>query len=104
MSRARIESRTSHVGGRPSASLRATGAGYTSMASDPRLMPVHVLRQLVAQRALLDDRIRVTVQELRGAGASWTVIGDVLGITRSAAQKRYGVDELPLCSSADTGD
>jgi 5-enolpyruvylshikimate-3-phosphate synthase len=59
-------------------------------------MPVHVLRQLAAQRAQLDDRIRVTVQELRGAGASWTVIGDVLGVTRSAAQKRYGVDELAL--------
>ena len=54
------------------------------------------LRALAEQRAALDDRIRVTVQELRQAGASWSVVGVALGVTRSAAQKRYGADELPL--------
>ncbi len=54
------------------------------------------LRRLAAERAQLDARIRVSVQELRQAGASWTVVGEALGVTRSAAQKRYGADELPL--------
>lgn len=57
---------------------------------------VRPLRELVAERERLDGRIRVAVQELRQAGASWSVVGDALGVTRSAAQKRYGVDELQL--------
>lgn len=58
--------------------------------------PVAALRGLAAERVRLEGRIRVTVQELRQAGASWSVVGDALGVTRSAAQKRYGADELPL--------
>jgi hypothetical protein len=54
------------------------------------------LEGLARDRAVLDGRIRVTVQQLRTSGASWTVIGDALGVTRSAAQKRYGSDELAL--------
>jgi len=54
------------------------------------------LRTLVAERAQLEGRITITVQELRQAGASWSVVGEALGCTRSAAQKRYGRDELGL--------
>lgn len=54
------------------------------------------LRELVAERAKIDGRIAVTVQELRQSGASWSVVGHALGCTRSAAQKRYGRDELAL--------
>ena len=93
MNRARIESRTNRATARTAAAVRHAG-GYAT--GDARLEPVHMLRRLAAERAQLDDRVRVTVQELRQAGASWTVIGDALGVTRSAAQKRYGADELPL--------
>lgn len=54
------------------------------------------LRALVAERRQLDDRIRVSVQELLQAGASWAVVGEALGVSRSAAQKRYGGDRLTL--------
>jgi hypothetical protein len=30
------------------------------------------------------------VQKARDAGASWQQIGDALGVTRQAAQQRYG--------------
>ncbi|HEY0119338.1 MAG TPA: hypothetical protein VGC04_11205 [Cellulomonas sp.] len=62
--------------------------------SDPAAAELQLLRELVAQRVTLEGRVAVTVQKLRAAGASWTVIGDVLGVTRSAAQKRYGADQL----------
>ena len=52
------------------------------------------LRRLVGARAQLDGQIAVSVQQLRVAGASWSVVGEVLGVSRSAAQKRYGRDEL----------
>ena len=57
---------------------------------------VAALRALTVERAQVEGRITVTVQELRAAGASWSVVGDALGVSRSAAQKRYGRDELPL--------
>jgi hypothetical protein len=57
---------------------------------------LRLLMHLDTERRQLDGRIRVSVQELRQRGASWTVVGDALGVTRSAAQKRYGADELPL--------
>jgi chromosome condensin MukBEF MukE localization factor len=57
---------------------------------------LRLLMHLDTERRRLDGRIRVSVQELRQRGASWTVVGDALGVTRSAAQKRYGADELPF--------
>lgn len=63
----------------------------------PREPPAFArLRTLAAERAQLEARITITVQELRQAGASWSVVGAALGCTRSAAQKRYGRDELGL--------
>jgi hypothetical protein len=58
--------------------------------------PMALLRTLVTERAQVEARIAITVQELRQAGASWSVVGHALGCTRSAAQKRYGRDELGL--------
>lgn len=74
-----------------------SGGSYIGSIYDwPRKEPEAVaqLRALVAERAQLDGRIAVSVQELRTAGASWSVVGDVLGVSRSAAQKRFGRDEL----------
>lgn len=51
------------------------------------------LAGLVALQADLDDQVRQTVAFLRtpeGGGYSWTDVGRVLGITRQAAQQRYG--------------
>lgn len=53
-----------------------------------------LLHELAAQRRAVDERTRVTVGALRVAGTSWTVIAEQLGVTRSAAQKRYGGDVL----------
>ena len=70
-------------------------AGAYALRNDhPAAVELVVLRGLVAQRLDLEGRIALTVQKLRAAGASWTVIGDVLGTTRSAAQKRYGGQQL----------
>ena len=57
---------------------------------------IRELQKLATERAKVEARIAVTVQELRQAGASWSVVGHALGCTRSAAQKRYGRDELAL--------
>jgi|AraplaCL_Col_mMS_1032034.scaffolds.fasta_scaffold32530_2 hypothetical protein len=35
-------------------------------------------------------RIQNAVTQLRKIGASWTVIGNILGMTRGGAQKRFG--------------
>lgn len=40
---------------------------------------------LTAQHRLWD-----AVQEARRQGASWTEVGQALGVTRSAAQQRFG--------------
>lgn len=47
------------------------------------------LYELVALRSTLEDAIRVAVQGQRKR-RSWAHIGAALGITRQAAQERYG--------------
>lgn len=41
-----------------------------------------------------ENRLRVSVQQLRAIGCSWTVVGEAIGVGRTAAQKRYGKDGL----------
>lgn len=51
------------------------------------------LAEMAGLRAELEEAFSVAVAGLRhddAAPASWTEIGDALGITRQAAQKRYG--------------
>jgi hypothetical protein len=48
------------------------------------------LGQLVELRVLLDEQTRETVHALRVGGYSWQAIGVGLGMTRSAAFKKYG--------------
>ncbi len=45
---------------------------------------------LVRRRQRLDADIAAEVRRLRAAGASWTVIGAALGISRQGARQRYG--------------
>jgi hypothetical protein len=50
------------------------------------------LADLIALRAQLDEEIRLTVYGLRGEPecCSWAEIGDMFGISRQAAQQRFG--------------
>lgn len=48
------------------------------------------LAGLVALRGDLDEAIVAAVGELRRQDYSWTDVARVLGVTRQAAQQRYG--------------
>jgi hypothetical protein len=58
------------------------------------LAPLRTLKTDAAAARDLEQRMRSTVQELRAGGVSWAVIGNALGITKQAAQQRYGHDTL----------
>lgn len=49
-----------------------------------------VLADLATARAELEAAQTQTVLTARACGISWAAIGDALGITRQAAQQRYG--------------
>lgn len=51
------------------------------------------LVRLVRQRARLDEAIRAEVLRLRRAGASWTIVGAALGVSRQGARQRFGSAE-----------
>lgn len=53
---------------------------------------VEALRDLVALSADLDQAITAAVVGLRTYGYSWAEIGSRLGISRQAAQQRWGGD------------
>lgn len=43
----------------------------------------------VKARATAQEAIDAAVQQARDEGASWTVIGSILGVSRQAARQRY---------------
>lgn len=52
-------------------------------------------RQIIAANEALaeaEEGLRRAVADARAAGDSWTIIGAALGITRQAAQQRFGRD------------
>lgn len=50
-----------------------------------------------AIRDAADELLAQRVMQARDAGMSWTKVGELLGITRQAATKRYAkVGQLPL--------
>ena len=53
---------------------------------------VEALRDMVGLADQLDDAITEAVKGLRAHGYSWAEIGDRLGISRQAAQQRWGGD------------
>ncbi|AVT38015.1 hypothetical protein [Plantactinospora sp. BB1] len=55
---------------------------------------VEALRDLVALSADLDQAIGQAVIGLRAFGYSWAEIGQRLGISRQAAQQRWGGEQL----------
>ena len=54
---------------------------------------VEALTDMVNLSALLDDAIGEAVIGLRSHGYSWAEIGQRLGISRQAAQQRWGGDD-----------
>ena len=54
---------------------------------------VEALRDLVALSSVIDDAIGEAVIGLRAFGYSWAEIGSRLGISRQAAQQRWGGDK-----------
>lgn len=54
------------------------------------LVAVADLKSLRNQVAELQARIDVTARTARDRGATWTQIGDALGLTKQGAQQRFG--------------
>lgn len=52
------------------------------------------LADVAARIRTLETVLASQVQEARSTGATWTQIGDALGITRQGARQRWGRDEL----------
>ncbi|MCL2482667.1 MAG: hypothetical protein FWF43_04475 [Propionibacteriaceae bacterium] len=48
------------------------------------------ITEAVSQRDQAEDAIEAAVAQARHDGASWTMIGSALGISRQDALKRYG--------------
>lgn len=48
------------------------------------------LREAHHQQVMYAARSRHQAKRARQAGASWAEIGDIVGITRQAAEQRYG--------------
>lgn len=53
-------------------------------------LPLQRLDTLAAVRALLEEYTERAVAQARTRGATWEDIGAYLGVTRQAAQQRYG--------------
>jgi hypothetical protein len=68
--------------------VRRIVRAYGRRVSD---MDIEALADMVAVQRELDAAVRAAVLELQGSGTySWGDIGRVLGITRQAAQQKYG--------------
>jgi hypothetical protein len=48
------------------------------------------LRDVAQKRAAVDAEITLAVEQARSANRSWSEIGLMLGVTKQAAQRKYG--------------
>ena len=64
------------------------GKGPESMPN-----PGLVLKGFGQIRAALEREIRTATYTGRTAGLSWSAIGEALGVTKQAAQQRYGLQQ-----------
>lgn len=51
---------------------------------------LRVIAELIDQRAHVDDEITAAVRAARLAKRSWSEIGMMLGVSKQAAQRKYG--------------
>lgn len=51
--------------------------------------PLRALHWAAQFRAYIDQQLGEVVREARDSGATWTQIGDALGVSHQAAMKRY---------------
>jgi hypothetical protein len=61
--------------------------------ADPRAAGTESLRQiaeLAQQREQVDVELEASVREARAAQRSWSEIGTMLGVSKQAAQRKYG--------------
>ena len=56
-----------------------------------------------AARSETDVLLAAAVQSARGAGCTWEQVGAVLGMTRQAAQQRYGQPDASTAAAANGG-
>lgn len=69
-----------------------SGLDRISPATHPARDAASFRRIIAAQENLTaaEQKLRDAVRAARDAGDSWTIIGAALGITRQAAQQRFG--------------
>ena len=51
---------------------------------------LRAIARLADRRAEIEDELIETVREARRAGRSWSEIGVMLGVSKQAAQRKYG--------------
>lgn len=51
---------------------------------------LRMIAELVDQRAHVDDELTAAVRAARQARRSWSEIGAMLGVSKQAAQRKYG--------------
>jgi hypothetical protein len=69
--------------GRTNAPRKVPGAELSTLVEDARAL------------ALAEQRLDKAARRARAAGASWGQLGDAMGITRQAAQQRFGGVDPP---------
>lgn len=79
------------------------GSGDTRLDPERAADHLAVVERAATAHTASRDLLQQAVSAARGSGHSWAVIGDVLGLTRQAAQQRFGVaaDRHPDPVSAD---
>jgi hypothetical protein len=83
MARAKRVREAAEYGGMVRRMLRAYGRRVADR-------DVEALTELVGMRAELEAAVQVAVDGLRASGYSWAEVARPLGISRQAAQQRYG--------------
>jgi hypothetical protein len=63
---------------------------YEPSEADERPVEEYLLQRAALARARSERQIVEAVAAARGAGISWSKIGDLLGTSAQAAQQRYG--------------
>jgi hypothetical protein len=64
-------------------------AGYLVASLDAADDPASGLRQAVLLDAMTQRALTLAVRQGRASGLTWEQIGDLLGVTRSAAHQRF---------------